>query len=166
MRSFNGGDMNSTLSTLEFLRQQLDGSLPRGVTTEMRYPTAISKLLGFRITAIDVGYAQVELDADAAIHGNQQGTVHGGTLCELADATIGTAHSTAIAAGESFASIDLRISFFRPVWHSVLTATARQVQHGKTLTHYACEIVREDGKMVAHAMSTVMTLRGDIADGR
>jgi len=81
-------------------------------------------------------------------------------LCELADATIGTAHSTAIAEGETFASIDLRISFFRPVWRSVLTATARQVQHGKTLTHYECEIIRDDGKPVALATSTVMTLRG------
>ena len=158
--------MNSKLSTLAFLRHQLDGSLPADVTTEMRYPTAISKLLGFRITDVDVGYAQVELDADAAIHGNQQGTVHGGMLCELADATIGTAHSTAIAEGETFASIDLRISFFRPVWRSVLTATARQVQHGKTLTHYECEIIRDDGKPVALAMSTVMTLRGDAANGR
>lgn len=55
-----------------------------------------------------MGYAQVELDADAAIHGNPQGTVHGGMLCELADAAIGTAHSAAIAEGETFASIDLR----------------------------------------------------------
>lgn len=166
MRQFIGGNMGRTLSTLEFLRQQLDGSLPGDAITDMRYPTAISRLLGFRITDIDVGYAKVELNADADIHGNQQGTVHGGTLCELADATIGTAHSTAIAEGETFTSIDLRISFFRPVWRSVLTATARQVQHGKTLTHYECEITRDDGKAVALAMSTVMTLRGDTANGR
>ena len=30
------------------------------------------------------------------IHGNQQGTFHGGLFCELADAAIGTAHSTVI----------------------------------------------------------------------
>lgn len=158
--------MNSKLSTLEFLRRQLDGSLPAGATTELQYPTAISNTLGFRITEVDVGYAKVELDANAEIHGNQQGTVHGGMLCELADAAIGTAHSTAILEGETFTSIDLKISFFRPVWESVLMATAKQIQHGKTLTHYQCEITRDDGKVVALAMSIVMTLRGNAANGR
>ena len=158
--------MSNKFPTLEFLRRQLDGSLPEDACTEMRYPTAISKTLGFRITEIDVGYAKVELDASSEIHGNQQGTVHGGMLCELADAAIGTAHSTAILEGETFTSIDLKISFFRPVWESVLTATAKQIQHGKTITHYQCEITRDDGKVVALAMSTVMTLRGNVANGR
>ena len=158
--------MTIKLSTLEFLRRQLDGTLPADATTEMQYPTAISKTLGFRIAEINTGYAKLEMDANAKIHGNQQGTVHGGMLCELADATIGTAHSTAIKEGETFTSIDLKISFFRPVWESVLTATAKQIQHGKTLTHYQCEITREDGKAVALVMSTVMTIRGNAALGR
>ena len=158
--------MSNKLPTLEFLKRQLDGSLPTGASTEMRYPTAISNTLGFRITEIDAGYAKVELDANAEIHGNQQGTVHGGMLCELADAAIGTAHSTEILEGETFTSIELKISFFRPVWKSVLTATAKQIQRGKTITHYQCEITRDDGKTVALAMSTVMTLRGNAANGR
>ena len=54
--------------------------------------------------------------------------MHGGMLCELADATIGTAHSTAIAEGETFASIDLRISFFRPVASTAfLNSTSSQL---------------------------------------
>lgn len=158
--------MPETLTVLDFLRGQLAGDLPAGACTHMDYPTAISQLLGFRIVEIAEGYARLEFDADAAIHGNQQRTVHGGMLCELADAAIGTAHSTCMQAGESFASIDLKVSFFRPVWQSVLSATAKQVQHGRTLTHYQCDIVREDGKLVALAMSTVMTLRGDAASGR
>lgn len=158
--------MSNKISTLDFLRKQIEGTLPDNATTTMKYPTAVSQLLGFRIIEIDSGYAKIALSADADIHGNQQGTVHGGMLCELADAAIGTAHSTAIQDGESFTSIDLKVSFFRPVWKSVLTATARQIQHGKTLTHYHCEITRDDGKTIALAMSTVMTLRGLAATGR
>lgn len=158
--------MTGRLPVLDYLQRQLAGSLPAGATTEMKYPTAISQLLGFRIAGIDTAYACLEMDADADIHGNQQGTVHGGLLGELADAAIGTAHSTTLASGESFTSIDLRIQFFRPVWKSVLTATARPVQHGRTITHYLCEIVREDGKLVALAAGTVMTLRGMAANGR
>lgn len=158
--------MAEILTVLDFLQRQLNDDLPDGARTHMEYPTAISKLLGFRIMEVGEGFARLELDADAAIHGNQQRTVHGGMLCELADAAIGTAHSTCMREGESFTSIDLRVSFFRPVWKSLLCATAKQVQHGRTLTHYQCDILREDGKRVALAMSTVMTLRGEAAMGR
>ena len=143
--------MTTKLTALEYLRRQIDNTLPTEAICEMRYPTAISQLLGFRIAEIEMGYACLEMDADADIHGNQQGTVHGGLLSELADAAIGMAHSTLIEEGETFTSIDLRVNFFRPVWKSVLRATAQPIQRGKTITHYQCEIVREDGKPVALA---------------
>jgi uncharacterized protein (TIGR00369 family) len=132
----------------------------------MRYPTAISQLLKFRIVSISEADAEIELYADAAIHGNQQGTVHGGLLCELADAAIGTAHSTLINEGESFTSIDLKASFLRPVWQSRLRAHAWATHRGRTISHYRCEIQREDDKIVASIESAVMTLRDDRALGR
>ncbi len=154
------------LPVLDYLQRQLAGQLTGDESIHMRYPTAVSELLGFRITAIGAGEATVEFDADAAIHGNQQGTVHGGMLSELADATIGTAHSTLMQEGESFTSIDLRINFLRPVWKSRLTARAWATHQGRTISHYQCEITNEDGKTVAVAHSVVMTLRGDKAAGR
>ncbi|GLQ72210.1 PaaI family thioesterase [Vibrio penaeicida] len=158
--------MTTVLPTLQFLQQHIEGKLSSNVTTELRYPTAISTFLGFRIVDIDKGHAAIEVDAEPSIHGNQQGTVHGGFLSELADAAIGTAHSTAIDSGESFTSIDLQIKFFCPVWKSVLTAKACPVRLGKTISHYQCQIYRLDGQVVALASSTVMTLRGDSAVGR
>lgn len=103
-----------TLPVLEYLTKQLNGTLGENETTSMQYPTPISQTLGMRIVEVGLGTATVEIDANANLHGNQQGTVHGGLLCELADAAIGTAHSTTLAEGESFTSIDLKINFFRP----------------------------------------------------
>lgn len=154
------------MPVLEYLQRQLNGSLPVDAVTHMRYPTAISQLLGFRIIAIDEAMAAVELEADAVRHGNQQGTVHGGLLCELADAAIGTAHSTLMQQGESFTSIDLKATFLRPVWQSRLRAHAWAAHRGRTISHYRCDIQREDGKLVATVESAVMTLRGDHASGR
>ncbi|MEV8517127.1 PaaI family thioesterase [Dactylosporangium sp. NPDC051484] len=151
---------------IEYLRRQLAGTLRPDDRTHVRYPTAISELLGFTITAVGPGQAVVELDADAAVHGNQQGTVHGGLLVELADAAIGTAQSTVLEPGESFTSIDLKATFLRPVWNERLTATAYATHAGRTVSHYLCEITRGDGKPVATVTSAVMTLRGDKADGR
>lgn len=156
----------NTLPVLDYLRRQLDGTLEPGDTTHMRYPTAISQLLGFRIVEIGEAMAVMELDANALRHGNQQGTVHGGLLCELADAAIGTAHSTLMDKGESFTSIDLRATFLRPVWQSRLRARAWATHRGRTISHYLCEISRDDGKQVASVTSAVMTLRGDHAQGR
>lgn len=158
--------ISKPLPVLEYLTRHLDETLAAHDTTHMRYPTAISQTLGMRIADIAYGMATVEIDADAEVHGNQQGTVHGGLICELADAAIGTAHSTTIDEGETFTSIEVKVSFFRPVWKSTLRATARPVQQGKTISHYSCEIVRDDGKVAALATSTVMTLRGDKAAGR
>ena len=117
----------TTLPVLEYLRRAIDGTLPAGARTHLRYPTAISKTLGMRVVAVGEGTATVEIDADPERHGNQQGTVHGGLICELADAAIGTAHSTLCAEGESFTSIELEIRFFRPVWRSTLRASARPI---------------------------------------
>lgn len=155
------------LPVLEFLRRQLNGTLRDGDVTHMRYPTAISQLLGFRIVEIGEGTAVLQLEANAQMHGNQQGTVHGGLLCELADAAIGTAHSTLMREGESFTSIDLKANFLRPVWASTLHASACASHRGRTISHYQCEIRRnEDDKVVATVESVVMTLRGDAAAGR
>lgn len=158
--------MSSELAVLEYLQRQIDGTLAPDAVCRMNYPTAISRLLGFRIVGIGKAHAWLEMDADAEIHGNQQGTVHGGLLSELADAAIGTAHSTVVKGDESFTSIDLRITFFRPVWRSTLIAKASPVRLGRAISHYQCEIFGEGSKQVALASGTIMTLRGLAANGR
>ena len=154
------------LPVLDYLQRQIEGRLAADEATHMRYPTAISRMLGFRIVAVGEAMAVVEFDADAQRHGNQQGTVHGGMLCELADAAIGTAHSTLMEPGQSFTSIDLKAAFLRPVWRSRLCARAWAEHRGRTISHYRCEIERDDGKTVASIASAVMTLRGEHAQGR
>ena len=154
------------LPVLEYLQRHVDGTLTDAHTTHMKYPTAISRTLDIRVVEVGLGTAIVEIDADADRHGNQQGTVHGGLICELADAAIGTAHSTLMAEGETFTSIEMKINFFRPVWKSKLRASAKPIQSGRTLTCYTCEITRDDNKVAAMVVSTVMTLSGKKAAGR
>ncbi|KLI98742.1 PaaI family thioesterase [Luteimonas sp. FCS-9] len=154
------------LPILDHLQRMLDGRPVDPATIHLRYPTAISQLLGFRLVAVSEAMAAIELEADPDHHGNQQGTVHGGLLCELADATIGTAHSTLMQPGESFTSIDLDATFLRPVWRARLRAHAWAEHRGRTISHYRCDIQRDDGKVVARIASKVMTLRGEHAQGR
>lgn len=154
------------IPVLEYLKKMILGTLTEDITTSMKYPTAISRTLKMEITEIDFGKATIQINADDQIHGNQQGTIHGGLLCELADAAIGTAHSTFVGEDETFTSLEFKINFFRPVWKDTLRAFAFPVQSGKTITVYNCEIKNSEGKTIALASSTVMTLRGDKAKGR
>jgi len=154
------------LPVLDHLIKLINGEEVDASSIHMRYPTAISETLSIRIIDVKKGEATVAIDADIALHGNQQGTVHGGLLCELADAAIGTAHSTLMREGESFTTLELKINFFRPVWKEKIKATAAPIQSGKTITVYSCEIFKEDGKRAAQVISTVMTLRGEKAKGR
>lgn len=155
-----------TIPVLEYIHKMINESLDENDRTFMTYPTAISKTLGFRIAEVDKGTAIIEVDTDPLKHGNQQGTIHGGYLCELADAAIGTAHSTLMGEGESFTSIELKTNFFRPVWKESLRAIAKPIQSGKTISCYVCEIYKSNGKLAASTTSTVMTLRGEKAKGR
>lgn len=148
------------LPVLEYLQRGLAGELSGREQTHLRYPTAISQLLGMTVVQIDVQTAAVQMAVQPLVHGNQQGTVHGGTIAELVDAAIGTAHSTVIGAGESFATIELSVRYLRPVWETILTASAAVVHAGRTIAHYRCEVHDDPGRLVAVAESSVMTLRG------
>jgi uncharacterized protein (TIGR00369 family) len=95
------------------------------------------------------GTATMELMADTEIHANPMGTIHGGVLCDIADAAIGTAHATSLKEGESFTSIDLQINFFRPVWNGRIRAIAKPLHVGRQISRYVCDIMRDDDKLVA-----------------
>jgi uncharacterized protein (TIGR00369 family) len=150
----------------KWLRKYLDRTLKENETTTMSYPPPIAKTIGFELVDVSQASATLKLQTDPEIHGNPMGTVHGGVLCDLADAAIGTAHATTLAENESFTSIDLRINFFRPLWKDEIRATARAVQMGRTVSFYSCEIIRSDGKLVALVTSSVLTLHGENAKGR
>ena len=60
-------------------------------------------------------------------HANPMGTLHGGVLCDVADAAMRMAFASTLAADESFTTINLSMNFFRPVWNERLRAEARVI---------------------------------------
>jgi len=153
-------------SNLEFFTKAAESGEVPAQGSRFIYPPAIAKTLGFRLIEVGPGTATMELMADTEIHAKPMGTIHGGVLCDIADAAIGTAHATSLKEDESFTSIDLQINFFRPVWNGRIRAAAKPVNVGRQISRYVCDILRDDDKLVAQVSSTVMTLRGDQASGR
>ena len=154
------------ISNLDYLRKVLSGTLTTTDKSPFKFPFPIMKTLGFRLIEVDEATASMEMEVKTELHSNPMGTIHGGVLCDIADAAIGTAHFTTITEGESFTSIDLQINFFRPVWNDRIRADAKPVHRGRTISRYVCDITRADGKLIAQVTSTMITLRGEAAQGR
>ena len=125
----------------------------------------VSELIGFEVSEASEGHVVVVLQAGTR-HFNPMGTVHGGILCDIADAAMGIAFATTLAPGESFTTVELKINFLRPVRNAQLRAAGRVVQRGRTIGYVECEITDENGKLVAKSNSTCLVLRGDQAAGR
>jgi len=125
----------------------------------------VARLIGFRLAAVEHGRAVVELEAGPQ-HANPMGTLHGGILCDVADAAMGIAYASTLEDGESFTTLELKINFLRPVWNAILTAEGRVVQSGRSVGLTECDVTDERGRLVARAVSTCMTLRGKQAEGR
>jgi len=125
----------------------------------------IARLIGFEAKDIADGRATVLLAAGPQ-HANPMGTLHGGILCDIADAAMGMAFASTLTPEESFTTVELKINFFRPVWQAELKAEGTVVQRGHTIGYVECNITDEENRLVARAASTCMVLRGQKASGR
>ena len=94
------------------------------------------------------------------------GTIHGGILCDIGDAAMGLAHATLLQEGESFTTLELKMNFLRPLWNSTITAVGEVVKAGATVSLVECTITDDQGRMIARASSTCLTLKGEQARGR
>ncbi len=141
---------------LDRIRMVQRGELP---------PPPVATLIGFTIGSVEPGRAVMEMDAGPP-HSSPMGTVHGGILCDLADAAMGMAYASALDEGETFTTLELKINFLKPVWTGRLTATGRVVKAGHTVGLVECDVHDDKDRLVARASSTCMTLRGAQAEGR
>ena len=141
---------------IEQVQQLVRGELPL---------PPIARLIGFAVTAVESGRVVVELTADER-HANPMGTLHGGVLCDLADAAMGMAYASRLGEGESFTTLELKINFLKPVWRARLRAVGTVIKMGRTVGLVECEIFDEKPVLVAKVSSTCLTLRGEAAAGR
>ncbi len=147
-------DIHPTDSARPFLLQRM-----------MQKRPPVAELIGFEVPEAADGRAIVTLQTGPQ-HANPMGTLHGGILCDIADAAMGIAFASTLAVDESFTTVELQVNFFRPVWQSVLRAEGRVVQRGRTIGYVECDVTDDKGKLVAKCNSTCLVLRGEQAAGR
>jgi len=128
-------------------------------------PPPIATLIGFNLASVEPGRAIIEFEASER-HASPLGTLHGGVLADIADAAMGMAYASELEEGETFTTLELKINFMKPVWTGKLRAEGRLLSGGRTIGLVECDVRDATNRLVAHATSTCMTLRGDAAAGR
>ncbi|WP_061579831.1 PaaI family thioesterase [Saccharococcus caldoxylosilyticus] len=113
--------------------------------------------IGMRETVMKEGYAEIEIDITSNLH-QRRGTVHGGVLASLIDASIGSAVRSTLQGDQASATVEMKINYFRPAYAERLTAKAKLNHRGKTLAVGTAEIIDPNGKAVAAGSATYMIL--------
>lgn len=137
------------LSGLQIMRAIRDGELP---------PAPIQGLLGFTLVEADPGRIAFAL-TPREDHYNPIGSVHGGIAATLLDSAMGAAVHTTRAAGQSYATLELKVNLVRTV-----TVDTGEVRAEGTVVHSGSRVATaegrltrsSDGALLAHASSTCL----------
>jgi uncharacterized protein (TIGR00369 family) len=89
---------------------------------------------------------------------NPIGTIHGGLVCTLLDSVTGCAVHSTLAAGIGYTSLELKVSYLRPVHagQGDLLARGRVTKRGRRASFAEGEVTDAAGKTVATASSTLL----------
>jgi uncharacterized protein (TIGR00369 family) len=154
---------------LPLMQRALAGEPVQGM--RMRLPPPVATLIGMQPLKLERGSSVFRLQVDRSRHANPMGTLHGGIVCDVADAAMGMACASLLKLDESFTTVELKTNFFRPVFEGPIEARARAVHVGKSMVYLECDVVQVpaqagEEKLVAKVASTCAVLRGDQAKGR
>jgi uncharacterized protein (TIGR00369 family) len=144
------------MNHLETLKKMAKGEIPG---------PPVAEVIGFYVTEVEKGRVVVELDATDRLH-NPMGTLHGGILCDIADAAMGYAFATTLAEDEIFTSVDIKLNFLKPIFNSKLRAEGKLIKKGSTVGLLECHVYDEKQNLVAHSTSSCMVLKGNAAGKR
>jgi len=138
------------LSGLAFLEAIRDGRFP---------PPPIAALLNFTLVSVDVGQVVFECVPDESVY-NPIGLVHGGLVCTLADTVAACAVQSTLAAGVGYTSIDLNVSYLRPLTTEtgVLRGTGRVTKPGRRVGFADAQICDASGRLVATASTSCLII--------
>ncbi len=124
-----------------------------------------AQVLGFNVVDVEEGKVVIEMTADERLH-NPMGTLHGGILCDIADAAMGYAFATTLADDELFSTVDIKLNFLKPIFKSKLRAEGTLIKKGSSVGLLECHVYDEKQSLVAHSTSTCMILQGNSAGKR
>jgi len=117
-----------------------------------------AKFLGLELGEMKPGEANLHLEVRDELRQNR-GVVHGGAVASLIDTASAFAVVTQPEPNERVTTTDLTIHYLRPVTAGRLTATARTVRAGRRLFVLSVEVMDNQQKLIATAVTTYIRLQ-------
>lgn len=110
-------------------------------------------LLGFELVDLKFGEAILKLKMRDELR-QPYGFLHGGATASLIDTATAFACISCLAKGEQTMTIDLTVHYLRPHKDGEVFCTAKVVRNGKKIQTVSAEVINEEGKLIATALST------------
>ena len=105
-------------------------------------------LIGLRTDGRGTGASEMSLEVSPD-HMNPHGVVHGAVLYALADTGMGAALYPTLAEGEICATIEIKISYFKPVTGGELVCRTVLVNRGKSVANLESRLYLGDQLVAA-----------------
>jgi uncharacterized protein (TIGR00369 family) len=140
------------MSGLEAMCAIRDGLLP---------PPPMARLVDFQMRVAEPGRIVMELEPHESLE-NTIGLLHGATAAALLDTTMGCAISTMLPAGQGAVTLDLKLTYLRPlsVRSGTISAEGKVIKLGRQ-TSYTEGFVRDgSGNLAVHATATFSMVGG------
>ena len=115
-------------------------------------------LLGMRPLSAEPGHVRMEFTASEQFL-NPAGVVQGGFITAMLDDTMGPAAVSQLGSGYFAPTLELKVSFLRPVGPGRLVADGRVVHMGKSIAFLEGSLADEEGNVVATATATARVVK-------
>lgn len=116
-----------------------------------------AKLIGIELEEIESGMATLAIDVREELKQNN-GVVHGGAIASLIDTAAAFAIISVLPPDERATTVDLTISYLKPLTRGRARAVARVVRAGRRLLVVSAELFDEAGNLAATALTTYLKL--------
>ena len=115
------------------------------------------KLVGIELESAEPGSATMTLPIREELLQNNQ-VVHGGAIASLIDSAAAFAVIPLLKEGETATTVDLTISYVRPLAKGMAKATARILREGSRIVVMSVDVYDDAGNLAATGLTTYLRL--------
>ena len=125
----------------------------RGVAARMPF----NAWMGIRVVRLHRDWVTIECPLRGELL-NKSGVLHGGVTATMADAAVGIALHRHFGGVQAATTVEMKVSFLRPVWEGTIIARSRLIHLGRRLSVGQVDLRDNGNRLVGAALVTYMML--------
>jgi uncharacterized protein (TIGR00369 family) len=114
-------------------------------------------LVGIKVASVGQGVASMTMDVRDELRQNNS-VVHGGAIATLIDSVAAFAVIPLLADDETATTVDLTITYLRPLLSGKATASAKVLRAGSRIVAISVEVLDDSGQLAATGLTTYLRI--------